>query len=111
LQLGHVFGDGIVERDLAGAISRRQQRRVEDFCHRSEIEQHIGRDRSAAVGEPKVQETGVTVCTHRNSDAAGSAEHGTNRIGDNAGKLCVRRAALRRRGQRLSKENLCRPNE
>jgi hypothetical protein len=77
LQLGHVFGDGIVERDLAPLDRLRQQRREEHLADRGEIEQRVGGDRLLArgVGHAVVVEQAAPVDMDRDRHAAGGNQH------------------------------------
>jgi len=47
LERGHVFGDGIVERELVLLHRLRQQRRDEGLSDRRQIEQRVARYRLA----------------------------------------------------------------
>jgi hypothetical protein len=77
LQLGHVFGDGIVERDLALLDRLRQQGGDEGLADRGEIEQRVGGDRRFArdVGHAVVEEQRAAVDVKRHRHAAGGNEH------------------------------------
>src|SRR5262249_57987459 len=44
VELGDIFGDWVVEPDFAVADRLRQQRRLEYFAQRSEVEQRVGGD-------------------------------------------------------------------
>ena len=77
LQLGHIFGDGIVERDLAPLDRLRQQRREEHLADRGEVEQRVRRDRLLArdVGQAVVEEQAAPVDVDHDRHAAGGNEH------------------------------------
>jgi hypothetical protein len=74
LQLDHIFGRRIVEPELALAYRLRQQRGLEHFAQRCEIEQRIAGDAPfpGAIGPAVVEERGLAVDTQRHSDAAGA---------------------------------------
>jgi hypothetical protein len=75
LQLGHVFGDGIVERNLAPLDRLRQQGGDEGLADRGEVEQRVGGDFVRDVGHAVVEEQGAAVDVKRDRHAAGGNEH------------------------------------
>ena len=84
LQLGHVFGDGIVERDLAPLDRLREQGREEHLANGSEIEQRVRRDRLLArdVGQAVVEEQGAAIDVDRDRHAAGGNQHRLHVLAD-----------------------------
>ncbi len=93
LELGDIFGDRIVEAELAPADAIRQQRRLKHFAQRGEVEQRVGRDRSPAceVGQAVVEEPGLAVAADRDRDPAGLAGHeqAPDVAGDHAGHVAL----------------------
>ena len=76
-ELGHVFGDGIVERDLAVLDRLRQQGRGKHLADRGQVEQRVRGDRLLArdVGHAVVVEQGAAVDVDRDRHAAGGDQH------------------------------------
>ena len=74
LQLDDVFGDGIVKPEITIADRLRQQRGLEHFPQRSEIEQRIGGDRPfvGAIGPAVIEEQAPPFEPQSHSDAAGT---------------------------------------
>jgi hypothetical protein len=74
LQLDDVFGDGIVEPEITIADRPRQQRRLERFPQRSEIEQRVGGDRpvASAVGPAVIEEQAPPFDAQSHGDATGT---------------------------------------
>ncbi len=74
LQLDDVFGDGIVEPEITIADRLRQQRRLERFPQRSEIEQRVGGDRpvASAVGPAVIEEQAPPFDAQSHGDATGT---------------------------------------
>src|SRR2546430_1456855 len=74
VQLGDVFGDGVVEPDFAVAHRLRQQRGLEDLAQRSEIEQRVARDRPLVdtIGPTIIEKQRAALDAHRHRDAAGT---------------------------------------
>ena len=56
-QFRHVFDDGVIEPQFAAQRAERDQRRLEQLPHRSDVEQRVGRDRPlrGLVGEAVVE--------------------------------------------------------
>src|SRR5215471_3617216 len=74
LQLDDIFGDRIVKPELAFADRLRQQRGLEYFPQRSEIEQRIGRDWPfvGAIGPAVIEEQALPFNAQSHGDAAGT---------------------------------------
>ena len=72
VQLDDIFGDWVVEPEFAIAHRLRQQRRLENFAQRSEIEQRVGRDRPfvGAIGPAVIEEQGLAFDAQGHRDAA-----------------------------------------
>jgi hypothetical protein len=77
LQLGDVFGDGVVERDFALLDRLREQGGDEGLADGGEVEQRVRGDRRFArdVGHAVVEEQGAAVDRKRDRHAAGGNEH------------------------------------
>ena len=99
LQLGHVFGDRIVERDLAVLDRLRQQRGGEHLADRGEVEQRIRGHRLLArgVGHAVVEEHGAAVDMERDRHAAGGEQQRLHVPGDEVAQLGIGLGARRRR--------------
>ena len=78
LQLGHVFGDRIVERDLAALDRLRQQGGGEHLADRGEVEQRIRGHRLLArdVGHAEVEELGAAVDMDATAMPPGGSSNG-----------------------------------
>ena len=74
LQLDDIFGDRIVKPELAFADRLRQQRGLEYFPQRSEIEQRIGRDWQfvGAIGPAVIEKQALPFNAQSHGDAAGT---------------------------------------
>ena len=100
LQLGHVFGDRVVERDLALLDRLRQQGGGEHLADRGEVEQRIRRHRLLAggVGHAVVEEHGAAVDVERDRHAAGREQERLDVTGDEVAQLGVGLGPRRRGG-------------
>ena len=76
-ELGDIFRDSIVERDLALFHRLRQQNRGEGLADGGEVEQRVRRDGRFArdVGEAVVEEERAAVDVERDRHAAGGDQH------------------------------------
>jgi hypothetical protein len=107
LQLGHVFGDGIVERDFALLDRLRQQGGDEGLADRGEIEQRVRGDRRFArdVGHAVVEQQRAAVDRKRHRHAAGGNEHrlhvAAHELLDLGFALAARHGLGSRRGVRI----------
>src|SRR5262249_59567740 len=72
VDLGDIFGDWVVEPEFAVADRLRQQRRLEHFAQRGEVEQRVGGDRPfvGAIGPAVIEEQGPALDAHGYRDAA-----------------------------------------
>ena len=100
LQLGHVFGDRVVERDLALLDRLRQQGGGEHLSDRGEVEQRIGGHRLLAgrIGHAVVEEHGAAVDVERDRHAAGREQERLDVTGDEVAQRGVG-LGPRRRGR------------
>ena len=71
-QLGYIFGHRLLERELAVAHRLRQQRGLEYFAQRCEVEQRVARDRPFAgtIGPAIIEEEGAAFDAHCHRNAA-----------------------------------------
>ena len=72
-QLGHIFGNWLVEPELPVADRFGQQRRLEYLAQRREIEQRVAGDQAlvGAIGPAVIEEPGTPFEAQRHRDAAG----------------------------------------
>ena len=93
MQLGDIFRHRFVELELAAQHRLRHQRGLEDFAHRTDIEQRIRGDRSlfGLVGEAIVEEQVAAADLGHDCDAARAIrrDHGCYAVADDAVDVSV----------------------